>query len=65
MVVGVVIPGLWFQEAVKLTEETHAGSLAGHFPAISLFNTLSRVYWWEGMYSDVHQFCHSAAHYVT
>ena len=43
-------------EAVKkkLMEETHAGSLAGHFTARSLYNTLSWVYWWEGMYGDVH-----------
>ena len=43
----------------KLIEETHAGSLAGHFTARSLYNTLPRVYWWEGVYSDVHRFCHS------
>ena len=43
----------------KLMEEAHAGSLAGHFAARSLYNTLSRMYWWEGMYSDVHRFCRS------
>ena len=43
----------------KLMEEAHAGSLAGHFAASSLYNTLSRMYWWEGMYSDVHRFCRS------
>ena len=43
----------------KLMEEAHTGSIAGHFAARSLYNTLSRVYWWRGMYGDIYRFCRS------
>ena len=41
----------------KLLEEIHGGSLSGHFAARSMYNTLARRYWWEGMYGDVHCYC--------
>ena len=40
-----------------LLEETHSGSLSGHFAARSMYNILARQYWWEGMYGDVHRYC--------
>lgn len=35
----------------------HSGSLASHF-ARSVYNSLSKIYWWERMHSDVHCYCH-------
>ena len=40
----------------ELMREAHAGSLSGHFAAKSLYDTLTRLYWWDGMYGDVHRF---------
>ena len=40
-----------------LMEEIHSGACSGHFAARSLHATLSRLYWWDGMHSDVHRFC--------
>lgn len=34
----------------KLIAEVHGGPLSGHFSTNRLFNTLSRTWWWEGMY---------------
>ena len=34
----------------KLITEVHGGPLAGHFSANRIFNTLSRFWWWKGMY---------------
>ena len=39
MLVRIVIYGLWFQWLKKLMEETHAGSLAGHFTAFEASTT--------------------------
>ena len=39
------------QEA--LLKETHAGPFGGHFAASGLYNTLSRLYWWDGMFGEV------------
>ena len=41
----------------KLIEEVHGGPLAGHFSSQRLFNTLSRTWWWEGMFKDIHSHC--------
>ena len=43
----------------KLLEEIHGGSLSGHFAPRSMYNILARQYWWEGMYGDVHHYCHA------
>ena len=43
----------------KLMQEAHAGSFAGHFAAKGMYDSLSRLYWWEGMYSDIHKYCRS------
>ena len=40
-------------------EEIIGGSLSGHFAARSMYNILARQYWWEGMYGDVHRYCHA------
>ena len=40
----------------ELMREAHAGSLSGHFAAKSLYDTLTRSYWWDGMYRDVQRF---------
>ena len=39
---------------LKLIEEAHAESPAGHFAPRSVYNSLSKRYYWERMYSDVH-----------
>lgn len=36
----------------KIMEETHSGVFAGHFSSQRLYNTLARVWWWDGMYCD-------------
>ena len=33
--------------------------LHGHFVARSMYNILARQYWWDGMYGDVHHYCHT------
>jgi len=42
----------------KLMQEAHAGSFAGHFAAKGMYDSLSRLYRWEGMYSDINKYCH-------
>ena len=42
---------------LKMIEETHAGILASHFPTRSVYNSLSKRYWWERKYSVVHCYC--------
>ena len=41
----------------KLIEGVHGGPLAGHFSSHRIVNILSRSWWWEGMYKDVHTHC--------
>lgn len=36
--------------------ESHGGWMGGHFSARRLYRTLSRHWWWEGMYGDVYTF---------
>ena len=36
----------------KIMEETHNGVFAGHFSGQRLYNTLARVWLWDGMYCD-------------
>ena len=38
---------------LQIMEESHRGPMARHFSGHRLFNTLSRHWWWEGMYTDV------------
>ena len=49
-----VVPKAYQQ---TLMAEIHSGACSGHFAAKSLYATLSRLYWWDGMHSDVHHFC--------
>ena len=41
---------------VQIMEESHRGPMAGHFPGHQLFTTLSRHWWWEGMYNDARKY---------
>ena len=41
----------------KLMQETHGGAYGGHFAGSKLYNTLSRQWWWPGMYKDVLAYC--------
>ena len=43
----------------RLIAGVHGGPLAGHFSARRLFNTLTRTWWWEGMYRDIESHCKS------
>ena len=36
----------------KVMEESHRGPMGAHFSGNRLFNTLSRHWWWEGMFAD-------------
>ena len=47
------------QLRTTLIEGVHGGPLARHFSSQRVFNTLSRTWWWEGMYHDVHTHCKS------
>ena len=40
-----------------ILEENHSSGMAGHFAVSNLYAALSRSWWWEGVYSDVHKFC--------
>ena len=40
----------------QIMEENHRGPMAGHFSGHRLFNTLSRHWWWEGMYNDARKY---------
>ena len=46
----------------KLLEESHGGSLSGHFAARSMYNVLARRYWWEEMYIVTAVLHSTAAH---
>ena len=39
--------------------ELHGGRFAGHFAERSLFNTLVKRYWWDGIRRDVRRHCRS------
>ena len=39
--------------------EANTGGASGHFAAKSQYATLSRLYWWEGMYRDMLKHCQS------
>ena len=41
----------------QIMEECHGGKMGGHFSGSRLYNTLSKRWWWQGMYSDVLEFC--------
>ena len=41
----------------KLIQEVHGGTFSGHFATSRMFSTLSRTWWWDGMYRDVNQHC--------
>lgn len=43
----------------QLVEESHGGKYAGHFCGPKVYSTLTKHWWWEGMYSDVMRFCKS------
>ena len=38
----------------KILRESHGGIYSGHFAGPKLYNTLSRQWWWSGMYNDIH-----------
>ena len=46
----IVVPASLKQQ---IMEEHHAGILAGHFSGPRLFKTISRRWWWKGMYKDL------------
>ena len=50
----VAVPLQWRE---KLMQETHGGAYGGHFAGSKLYNTLSRQWWWPGMYKDVLAYC--------
>ena len=35
-----------------ILEDCHGGKMAGHFSGPRLFKTLSRTWWWKGLYKD-------------
>ena len=41
----------------KLLRENHKGPYGGHFAGQTIYNTLVRNWWWEGMYTDALTFC--------
>ncbi|KAL5481633.1 hypothetical protein EMCRGX_G021832 [Ephydatia muelleri] len=43
----------------QLVEESHGGRYAGHFCVPKVYSMLAKHWWWEGMYTDVLQFCRS------
>ena len=52
-------PRLAVPEAMKepIMKENHSGAFSGHFSARGLYEKLTRRFWWDGMYSDVHRHC--------
>ena len=52
-------PRLTVPEAMKepIMKENHSGAFSGHFSARGLYEKLTRRFWWDGMYSDVHRHC--------
>ena len=43
----------------QILEENHSGVMAGHFAVCRMYGSLCRSWWWEGMYTDVYQYCHN------
>ncbi len=40
----------------RVIEESHRGPMGGHFSGQRIYNTESRHFWWDSMYTDVHNF---------
>ena len=40
-------------------QEAHSGSMGGHFAGARVYKTLTRHWWWDTMYNNVHQYCKS------
>ena len=43
----------------RIMEQYHSGPLGGHFAGNKLYRSLMNHWYWEGMFSDVQQFCKS------
>ena len=41
----------------RLVMDVHSGTFAGHFSPRAVYNTLSKRYWWKGMYRDTQAHC--------
>ena len=41
----------------SILQENHSGPMAGHFSGARVHDTLSRRWWWEGMYTDCLKHC--------
>ena len=41
----------------QILEENHSGVMARHFAIRRMYGALCRSWWWEGMYTDVYQYC--------
>ena len=41
----------------QILEENHDGFMAGHFAVHRMYGALCRSWWWDGMYTDVYQYC--------
>jgi len=50
----VAVPLHLREEVIRVA---HGGVYAGHFAGPKLYNTLSRRWWWPGMYNDVLSYC--------
>uniref|UniRef100_A0A1X7UNW9 Integrase catalytic domain-containing protein n=1 Tax=Amphimedon queenslandica TaxID=400682 RepID=A0A1X7UNW9_AMPQE len=44
-------------EREKLLKNIHSGTFAGHFSSRSVYKTLTKRYWWKGMYRDTQAHC--------
>ena len=42
---------------VQIMQNYHSSIMAGHFSGVRLYKTLSRRWWWDGMYSDAVEYC--------
>ena len=41
----------------QILEQAHGGRMAGHFAVKRTYQSLVKVWWWEGMYTDVKAYC--------
>ena len=41
----------------RLLKDMHRGTFTGHFSPRAVYNTLSKRYWWKGMYRDTQAHC--------
>ncbi len=48
-----------------LLDKTHRSLMGGHFSGQRLHNTLSKNWWWEGMYTDAMKFAHGCPECLT